>query len=293
MPSSRHPLLGALLCLVVAFSFATNTALSSVAYAEGANALSVLTYRTALAALALFLVLRAVRVPVTLPPAKRKAALGLGVLMGVYSYGLLGAVEHMPVALAVLTFYLFPLFVGLVSWSMGWERMTPRLAGALVAAFVGLMLALDVGGGSLSVAGVALALMGALIITALLLLNNRLVGGGQDSRPVSLHMLATATLIYLAVDVAVGSFALPETPKGWAAFGAVGVFYTFSIIGIFVAVSWIGPVRSSLFMNFEPVSSVFWGTVLLGQPMKPTQLLGAALVVAAIVATAWKKAGGT
>src|SRR5690606_29835767 len=125
---NRHPLLGIALCLTAAASFACNTALASIAYAHGATPLSVLTYRTALAVVALFVILKLLRVRVTLPPRQRYAALALGVMLGAYSYGLLGAIPYMPVALAVLTFYLYPLFVGIAAWLLGRERMTPALA---------------------------------------------------------------------------------------------------------------------------------------------------------------------
>jgi hypothetical protein len=45
-------------------------------------------------------------------------------------------------------------------------------------------------------------------------------------------------------------------------------------------------VRTALIMNFEPISSVFLGTLVLGQYMTPLQLTGAAIVVGAIVFTA-------
>lgn len=286
--ASRHPLLGIALCLTAAVSFACNTALASLAYKDGASPLSVLTYRTALAVVALFVILKLLGVPVKLSPRRRTASLALGVMLGAYSYGLLGAIPYMPVALAVLTFYIYPLFVGIASWALGRERMTLALAGALVVAFVGLALALDIGGGTLNPIGFAHALGGAVLITILVLVNARMVGGG-DSRPVSLHMLAAGFLSYLACDFIVGEFPLPQTGFGWAAFLSVGVFYAFSIVSMFVAISWIGTVRTALIMNFEPISSVFLGTLVLGQHMTPLQLTGAAIVVGAIVFTAWHK----
>ena len=284
----RHPLAGIVLCLVAAASFACNTALASVAYKHGATPLSVLTYRIALGVIALFVILKLLRVPVMLPPRRRIAALGLGVILGAYSYGLLGAIPYMPVALAVLTFYLYPLFVGIASWGLGREKMTFALAGALIVAFAGLALALDMGGGTLNPVGFAHALGGAILITVLVLLNAKMVGGG-DSRPVSLHMLFSGFLTYVACDLVVGAFPLPVDKVGWAAFLAVGIFYSFSIVSMFVAISWIGTVRTALIMNFEPITSIFLGTVVLGQPMSPLQLLGAAIVVGAIVFTAWHK----
>jgi len=82
---------------------------------------------------------------------------------------------------------------------------------------------------------------------------------------------------------------LPSGAIGWAAFLGVGVFYSFSIVAMFVAISWIGTVRTALIMNMEPITSVFLGIVLLGQPMSLSQLAGAAIVVGAIVFTAWHK----
>ncbi len=284
----RSPLAGIVLCLIAAMSFACNTALASVAYKHGATPLSVLTYRIALAVIALYVVLKIQGVSVRLPAKQRNMALALGVILGAYSYGLLGAIPYMPVALAVLTFYLYPLFVGLASWALGREKMTLALGGALIVAFIGLSLALDLGGGTLNPIGFAHALGGAVLITVLVLLNSKMVGTG-DSRPVSLHMLFTGFLSYAACDIALGEFPLPVDALGWAAFLGVGVFYSFAIVSMFVTISWIGTVRTALIMNLEPITSVFLGIMLLGQPMSASQLLGAAIVVGAIVFTAWHK----
>jgi drug/metabolite transporter (DMT)-like permease len=219
----RSPLTGILLCLIAATSFACNTALASIAYKHGATPLSVLTYRIALAVVALYVVLKMQGIAIRLPPRQRNHAL-----------------------------------------------------------------ALDIGAGTLNPIGFAHALGGAILITVLVLFNARMVGTG-DSRPVSLHMLFTGFLSYALCDILLGEFPLPQDAIGWAAFLGVGIFYSFSIVSMFVAISWIGTVRTALIMNLEPITSVFLGIVLLGQPMSWSQLLGAAIVVGAIVFTAWHK----
>jgi drug/metabolite transporter (DMT)-like permease len=291
-PSPRRLTLGILLALAVALSFACNTALASVAYRNGASALSVLTYRTLLATAALFVILKVAGVPMTLSPRKRWIAWALGVLLGTYSYGLLGAIQYMPLALAVLTFYLWPLIMGVAAASLGMERMTPALGVALVVAFAGLVLALDVQAGTLSPIGVALAASGAVLNVVMMLANRKLVGAQQDSRPVTLHMLMTGSLTYIVACLVWGDFPLPQSGLGWTAFLGVGVFYSFSIICVYISLSIIGPMRAGLFANFEPIASVFIGTVILGQAMKISQLLGAALVLGAIIFTAWNKNRG-
>ena len=66
------------------------------------------------------------------------------------------------------------------------------------------------------------------------------------------------------------------------AFFGVAVAYSFAIIIMFFANAMIGPVRTSLFLNFEPVSTIILGFFVLGQVLTPLQLLGAAIVIAAI-----------
>ena len=160
--------------------------------------------------------------------------------------------------------------------------MTLALAVSLIAAFIGLGFALDITGDALNLTGVALAITAAVLNTALILLNRRLVGEA-DSRPVSFYMLASAAIAVVIASLISGTYPVPETVVGITAFLGVGVFYAFSIISFFAALSMIGPIRNGLFMNFEPVTSVFLGFVLLGQVLAPLQLLGAAIVVCAIV----------
>ncbi len=286
-PFSKQ-IIGPIIVLVVAASFACNTALAALSYQHGATPLAVLTYRTTLAFLVLSGILAIRRQSEPLPIRLRLACLALGVLVAGYSFGLLGAIAHIPLALAVLTFYLYPLFVAIGAWLTGQERMTLATVLQLLLAFAGLGLALDVGAGKLNFQGIALATGAALTFTVLLLINGRILKG-RDSRPVSMHMLGMGAAVFWLADLSVGEFPLPTTTLGMAAFVGAGLFYTFSFITMFAALGMIGPVRVALFLNFEPVTSVMLGIVLLGQPMTALQLSGAALVVAAIVWAGWSK----
>ncbi len=284
----RADIPGTVFCAVVGASFAINTALASFSYRFGADALSVLTYRTLVAAIVLLVLLRLWRIPIVLPPGRRLQTLGLCIMMASYSYCLLGAAEHIPIALAVLTFYIYPLMVGLASAALGHERLTPGLILSLIAALIGLAFALDIGNSSLNPVGIALALVGAVLFTSVMLLN-RTVVGTSDSRPVSFYMLVATFGIYAVIDLVRGEFHFPPAGDGRTAFLAVGLFYAFAIIGFFISTKRLGNTRAALVMNFEPVTSVFLGTVLLGDGMKPSQFAGAALVLSAIIFTAWKR----
>jgi drug/metabolite transporter (DMT)-like permease len=80
-----------------------------------------------------------------------------------------------------------------------------------------------------------------------------------------------------------GEFALPQTALGWVGFIASSVVYGFAMIAFFIAVSMIGPVRTSLLSYADAVISAGLGVVVLGQALTLVQVVGIALVVVALV----------
>lgn len=221
-------------------------------------------------------------IPRRLPARRRYAAIGLGLLFASYSYGVMASIQRLPVALVVITFYTYPMMVAIVAWCRGREPFRTRTAAALGVAFVGLGLALNIVGAKPDLIGVGLTVGSAMILTLVLTLNETVRGTG-DSRPVTLHMLATATSAFFVALLLSGNFALPHTPYGWVGFIGAPLFYTGAIISLFIVLARIGPVRTSLVMNVEPVSSVLFGYLLLDQRLQPSQLAGVGLVVLAIV----------
>ena len=84
-----------------------------------------------------------------------------------------------------------------------------------------------------------------------------------------------------------GDVSFPRTTGGWIAYAVMPVFYTIAVTAFFAAVAVIGSVRASLFMNFEPIATITIGFLVLDQVLTGQQLLGASLVVGAIVAMRW------
>jgi drug/metabolite transporter (DMT)-like permease len=271
--------MGAALAALVATSFAVGSTAARIAYEFGTDPLSVNTTRALCAAVTLGLVLAVRRSPLAMTIRERLTALGLGVLLGMYSLSLYVAIGRIPVALAVLIFYTFPLLTGVVSWLTGQTRPSARSVGALLVAFVGLVLALDPGEAPLDPLGILYAAAAAIGFTTLLSVNARLFKG-RDSQPVTLHMLVGASLVQIVLCLGTG-YALPHG-IGWAAFAVVTLSYVFSMVGLWIAVAAIGPLKAALFMNFEPIASLALGWLVLHQHLAPIQLVGAALVVASI-----------
>lgn len=261
-----------------------------MAFSGGSDPLSVLLVRATVAWIVLYMVLGISGVTRCLPSPKRYAALALGIPMGVGSYGLLGAIEHLPVGLAVVIFYTYPILVAIVSWSTGREPFRLSFALSLAVVFGGVILALDIKGTEPHVLGIALALIAAIMIAAMMTLND-LIRGGNNPQPITLHMLTTSFIGYAVVCLWTGSFVLPTTQDGWLGFIAAPIFYTFSIIFLFLAISIVGPVRTALVMMVEPVTSVLFGYLLLSQRLTFLQLVGITLVITTVVLVEVSKSG--
>jgi DME family drug/metabolite transporter len=278
---------GVALALATAVAFALTNASASLAYQGGSNPLTVAALRFGLPVLALVVWMTARGAPLFLPKREALIAAALGVIAAIYNWALLSALDAIPLALAVLVFYLFPLVSTVILAVCGWEKLGWRTVAAIVVALAGLVLALDPHGGNLDPAGVALAFVGALGLGTVIAVSSRVIRAG-DSRPVTLHISVVAGTILFLICAVHGDFVLPQTARGWAGLAGTTVFYAFAIIAFFIAISMIGPVRVSLLSYAEPVVAAGLGIVLLGEALAPVQVAGIALVVAALVgATLW------
>ena len=171
--------------------------------------------------------------------------------------------------------------------------MKPVLGAALVTALVGLFFVLNAPGAGLDASGIALAVGAAITFAIVIVANASIIQRTGRSLPVTLHMNLTASVSFIVLCAVSGEFPLPASRGGWIAFTAVPVFYSIGLICFFIAVGTIGAVKSSLVMNFEPVAAVVLGFIMLGQVLTPMQLLGAGLVVGAIIVGRWRTASET
>lgn len=278
-----RPLAGFACAVLAALCFSGNTIAARLAYGEGTNPLTYVSFRSLLACVFVVAVIALTRGTVALPPRQRLHALALGTMLGFYSFCLLSSIEYIPVALSTVIFYTFPLLVSAYMWTTGRERPTALSAAALVVAAAGIVLALDIGGGAVDIVGVAFAATAAFGVGSLVVLNSRLVGSG-DSRPVTAHMMASAAAVCFAATFLFDDFALPSGASGWAQFAIGTSFYAIAAIAWFGAISFIGPVPASLTMNLDPVATVLLGFLILGQDLARWQVVGIVLVIGAILA---------
>ena len=279
---AAHPWLAVGFIALTATTFALGSTIIRFAYDAGTGTLTIVMVRTTVAALGLASVLALLRVPLRLDARERWAAPLIGLFMAGYSGAFYMGLEFMPVGLTVVTFYTYPLVTGLFSWLTGKERFGIAGAIALPLAFFGLLLALDVSGGSFSLAGAAWAMLGSLGFSAVLILSAWLLPRRSDTRPRTVVMLATASLAAIIVSGASGEIWFPKTTLGWGALLGSAVCYALAMTSILFAASVLGATRVAVVMNVEPIASLILTFLILGERLGPLQLLGAGLVIAGI-----------
>jgi len=194
---------------------------AGVAYEGGSNPLTVASTRFLLPTAALIAWLSFTGVSLVLPKRQAIVAILLGAVTALYNWALLRSFSSIPFALAVLIIYLYPLIAAAIVAGFGWDKFAWRTGAAIVVAFIGLALALDVRGSNLDISGVSFAFLAAVGLAVVVAVSGRVFGNG-DPRPVTLYMSAAASVLLLLLCAASRDFAFPQTGTGWIGFGAAG-----------------------------------------------------------------------
>jgi drug/metabolite transporter (DMT)-like permease len=96
-------------------------------------------------------------------------------------------------------------------------------------------------------------------------------------------VIASAGAVFLFAALA-QSPTWPRTPAGWLAVFGIAIISTVAAIVLFFAgLERIGPTRASVLSTVEPVCTVLLAAVLLGETVAPSQLVGGALILTAVV----------
>jgi len=290
MSAILSPRLGIPLLMLLATVFAGNHIAARVAFDHGASVAAAVAVRSGATALAMVALLQVQGIAIALPRATLVRGLGIGALVAVQSFCLYSAVAAIPVALALLAFNTFPMLFVLLTWAAGGENPGRRALVAMPLALFGLVLALDILGTLQGMAGrwaeigagVGWALGAATSFALVLFLTTRHLKDVDGRVRTLLTMGATAVVVGLA-GAATGSLALPSDGTGWFGLALLTVLYGSAITAIFTVVPRLASPSNTAALNFEPIAALAMGWLILGQGMAPRQIVGALIVVGAVI----------
>lgn len=268
--------------VLTALFFGSAPTLARLAFDGGTGALTLQFVRFATASVGLGLLLSALGRPVRIPKARLPLLAALVVLSACASYGYTTSVRSIPVPVASLVFFTFPLLVGPMAHLIGDERLTARRVLALGVGFAGIALVLEGGVTHADPEGLILAFGAGTCVAVSFQVSRRLT---VDIPPMVLTAVVAGTSA-VACGLLLASrseFDLPVTTSGWTGMLGNGVAYTVGLTCLFAAIRRLGPVRTAIAGNLEPVVSVSVAAVVLGEALSGVQLSGALVVLAGIL----------
>ncbi len=266
-----------------AASFSVNTVCARIAFAHGADAPTVNVARFGCLLLVLLLAFAARGHWPILPRRERLIGLGIGGFFFLTSFGFLGSLQYIPVSVAVLVIYTYPLLVGLIEWIGGRERLGVWRVSALALGFLGLALALDPWTATPpDWRGVALAGLGSLGMASMVTSSARLLLR-VDSGRLNLHIMLGAVALFLVNLALVGGPSWPHGGIGWVAVGGLIASYMLGQLMLMAAIGRAGAVATAAAMNLEPILTIALAILVLEERPNLLQGLGAALVLAAVL----------
>lgn len=278
--------------LLIALMMGANHVAARIAFDHGVDVVTAVTFRSAVTAVIVTLLLLVQRVPMRLSTRHRRSLLAIGLLVAVQSYCLYSSVARLPVALALLAFNTYPLWTAL--WARVVYRHQPeaRVIRAMPIILFGLALALDVLGTASGLgsagqwerigSGVAFALTaGATFGLALVLTQHE--AGDLDGRLRTATTMGLVALVALAAGSVGGGFHLPQDAPGWMGLAALTFLYGTAFTIMFTVLPRLGVVANSAIMNVEPIFALVLAWAILGQAIAPSQIAGGLIVVATVI----------
>ena len=279
-PSRLHDLAPGILA---AAAFAIADVTGKIVLVDGMDVLTLCTFRGLVSVAFMVVWLRIGAPPVPHTPRQRWIALGVGILFSGIVFGIFKAIEAMPVPVAILSYFVYPLMTGIVAALLGVERLGWRGLAAAIVAFLGLALTLGAQPGGIALAGLGFAVGAALCRVAVLLITRAHLQHA-DTRLTTWYSILSSTGIFAIASLLTWTWNGPQTAYGLASMLLLSLSTVIAVLALFVSIKRIGPFRSALIMNLEPLLATLISAPVLGELMTPVQAVGGGIMLAALVA---------
>jgi len=278
--------------VLLAFLMGANHVAARFAFAHGVDVTTAIAVRSTVTALVVGLILWRAKVALTLSAKHPRALLAVGFLIAIQSYCLYSAVARLPVALALLGFNTYPLWIALWARILYKHQPEPAVLRVMPIMLIGLALALDVLGASSGLGaqgqwavigeGVFFALAAAALFGIAMVFTQHEAGDLDGRLRTFSTMTCVAILAWLMIGTQTGLH-LPDAPEGWLGLCMLSLLYGTGFTIMFTVLPRLGVVGNSAIMNVEPVFALVLAWVLLNQAIAPIQVVGALVVVSTVM----------
>jgi len=208
----------------------------------------------------------------------------LGAMLGTNWIFLFEAYNYTSVAAATMCYYMAPVFIILLSVPVFGEKITPRKGICAVVAVFGMVLVSDVLTTGLHGAkGLIFGLIAAVLYAVIVIINRTLRDISAEDR--TIMQFAASSLVMLPYVLLTENLAaLEPTPRVLLLLLIVGVVHTgIAYVLYFGSIAHVSAQTAALLSYIDPIVAVLLSLTVLREPMSPTALFGAVLVIGAMI----------
>lgn len=293
--SHRVRLPGLLFAVGGAVCYGVNMVGARLAAGEGIGGAAIMTYRSALMLVPIAFLIVWQRPSLALPKEGRFAFLTLVATSAGMGLAYLSAVSFVPVTVAAVVFYTYPVLLLVASPVLLGTRIGPPQLLIAACCFAGICLVIGPSFSGLDWRGLSLAGLGSVLTMMQFYTAARCGAASQTTKLFWIHVVALP--MGLAAVLATGTWVAPvELMRAPLAIAIAFGGYMLGIVLQLLALSRLNPVVAGFVFCLEPVVTALAAMLALGERLDPHQLAGVALVLAAVMAASlprWPRRAST
>ncbi len=179
---------------------------------------------------------------------------------------------------AMVIFFIFPAFVMILNRIFYKEAIKNRYLWSFLVIIIGLILLVDLSELSFDLMGISLSLLAAFFYAIYLFLSAKSrLSPISSTLMVSLGCAMTALILSLLDQ----TFVMPTSTESWAYIVGIGILCSaVPILLMLHAMKFISSDKASMLSVLEPVFTVIFGVLLLGEVMNISNVIGILLILA-------------
>ncbi|KLN59538.1 hypothetical protein WH96_16815 [Kiloniella spongiae] len=289
--AQKPPLFGIATGLAGGTAFGLITPIFPFAHAIGVTASSATIMRFVLGSLLMAAIVLVSRSTLIVPRNKILPLCSMGLLIFSVTVCYLSAVTYIPVSLGAILFYTYPVIVTVIDPLL--QRRLPSLIqlGLSILAFTGITIALGTNIEELDWRGVLFVMGATLSISGTLIVSRSVVSHVPNLTIVFyVNIVATVlTCMYLLFD---DNISLPnewtDQSLGWSLSIAIALLYLLATLGQITTVNFVGPSRTAMLFNIEPVVTIITAVIILNETLNKSQIIGSLFVLSAVVISCYR-----
>ena len=293
--TKKVPLLGMVTGLVGGTSFGLITPISPLANEAGISPLTITIIRFVLGTVLMAIILGVARGSFRVPRDKWLPLSLMGLLIFTVTVFYLSAVVYIPVSLAAILFYTYPIIVTIIDPLL--QRRMPSLAQLALSllAFTGIAIAMGPSINDLDWRGIGFVALASLSISGTLIISRKVVSDVNNLTIVFyvniIALLLSVPYLWISNGFVMSGIIhsmLVGSMSGFHFAAIIAGLYLLATLAQINTVRFVGPSRTAMFFNIEPVVTILAAVVILSETLTTPQFTGSLCVLSAVVISCYR-----